>query len=238
VHTHDSITSCFTVWDKRDPVNKDEPWFAERHPEWTPHIRPAFGIQIYDETVPASLSGDKAAEYVWRRAESLWHAHIFRHREHHFRLDVYGLSANPDARRTRSLPRAAWPTRGGRWQRDCRRGGPTYVPRYWDEWDYLTGFRRGFIVIAKPDEKWNEDDRGLLQVWWDRARAGGAADELQAQRITLRRLQSTVADDFLSCIDSFYTCYVWDVELDAELKKWAVKIDTGTEDGETTKVDA
>jgi len=39
-----------------------------------------------------------------------------------------------------------------------------YVPRYWDEdeWHWgRTGFLRGVIVVAEPDdEKWNDGDGG------------------------------------------------------------------------------
>jgi hypothetical protein len=246
VPTHDGATPCFTAWDKQEPSYryKDEPWFPEAHPDWTPLTRPAFSIQLYDATVPASFSRDEAAEYVRRRADRLWNAHVFNHPEHHFRLDVYGLSIDPSASDEELAARCVAHQRKEVAARLATVRTDMYVPRYWDEQHWRrTGFLRGLIVIAETDyEQWNDGDGGLLRVWWDRASVSAVAtDELQVCRMTLGELHDKVtedvADDFVSNINWFYACYVQDGGLGAELKM-AVRMDKGEKEGETTKVDA
>jgi hypothetical protein len=160
VTSHDGVTPCFTAWNGSYPM---EP-------------RPAFSIQVYDTTGPASR--EAAAQHVRQRADRLWRVLFPRPDEHFWRLEVYGLALAADAKDEERVTRciahqeAEIPSRLATGRADL------YVSRYSETWFYA-GWTYGIIIIAEPDEElWNDGEGGLLEVHWDRSKAiyQGSAD--------------------------------------------------------------
>jgi len=212
VTSHDGVTPCFTAWDGSVPVDPAIPWSR---------TRPAFSIQVYDTTAPASR--EAAAQHVWQRADRLWRVLFPRPDEHNWRLDVYGLALAADASDEERVARCIAHQEAEISSRLATGRADLYVPRNWRTGTYwAAGWTRGIIVIAEPnEERWNDGEGGLLRAYWDRSEAlhQGSADR-HLSRFKLQEIQQ-VMQGFTFGINGFYTGYVLDGELAAELASYA-----------------
>ncbi|KAK2013423.1 hypothetical protein LZ32DRAFT_691127 [Colletotrichum eremochloae] len=176
----------FTAWVRR--------WYPKPPDDFTPEelnqdsVRPSRSIQFYDIT-----TGSDDHNHLKALAESL-HRDTRKmrwNREKRDRIDVcgmplaVGLSDEEKAAKCKAHIVAEIASRkaGG--------AGPDLEVSLLEEYP---GWKRGIMVIDKPREYWNEDERGgLMEVYWDEHPRDGNQDPeaMTIYRVTGEKIEGT-----------------------------------------------
>lgn len=212
---HDNTRPCSSAWWLRDyePV-EDTPANPERRPKWS--------IQVYDTTPQAA-----DAAHVQRQArkifEETWEQRRNEGRELPDRVDVYGLPLPADTPDEERVRRCIAHQNREIHERNATGRADFFIPPTFDE-----PYSRVLMIIAAPEEAWNQGDGGFIDVAFDLTpksrRAGVRQSDPTWGRVTWDDLGEALGP-FRESLSWFTHSYVHDGTLDDDLRVYAGQVE-------------